>query len=120
MPKLLLRRGLCAGQRIVIKDRREPPLRLGRRLLLAQGVIHDLVAIDLADAKIMTFRMTEIEAAHRGARPHRKAFGQRHANRALAAKQPEQSSLLGVIGLCRIAGGGTDAAIALSDELAVA
>src|SRR5260370_36979740 len=116
----LLRRGLRQRGGIVIEDRRQPSLGLGQRLVLAPCVILDLVALDLADAEIIAFRMAEIEAAHRGARPHREAFGELDADRALAAKQREQGLLLSVIGLCRIAGRRPNAAIAFGDQFVAA
>src|SRR6266700_6043637 len=64
----------------VIEDRRQPFLRLGERPILARGIILDLVALDPADAEISALRMAEIDAAHRGARPHGKAFGEPHAD----------------------------------------
>src|SRR4051812_18833492 len=61
----LFRRGARGDERIIVEHRREPPLRLGDAPALARGIILDLVALDLADAEIVTFGMTEIEPAHR-------------------------------------------------------
>src|SRR5215469_9193037 len=115
-----LRRGLRERGRIVVENGREPSLGLGKRLILTPCVIFDLIAFDLADAEIVTLRMAEIEAADRGARPHRKALGQFHPDGTLAAKECEYRTLLGVIRLCRIARRRTDAAIALGDQLLIA
>src|SRR5512135_3627732 len=87
-----LRRGLRQRRRIVVKNGRQPPLALGERLTFAPRVIVDLIAFDLADAEIITLRMTEIEAAHRGAGPHRKAFGQFYSDRVLGIEEREQSA----------------------------
>ena len=61
--------------------------------------------------------MAEIEPAHRGARPHRKALGQLDANVALGFEQIEQRCLLAVLGLRRIAGRRADATIFFRDEV---
>src|SRR5215472_3519475 len=82
----LLRRGLRQRCGIVVEYRRQPSLALRERLVLAPRVIFDLIALDLADAEIMTVRMTEIEATDRGARPHREAFGQLDAGRVLGVE----------------------------------
>src|SRR5215467_4237031 len=86
---MLLRRGLRQHCRIVVEYRRQPSLALRERLVLAPRVIVDLIALDLAYAEIMTVRMAEIEAAYRGARPHREAFGQFDAGRVLGVEQRE-------------------------------
>src|SRR5207248_10063036 len=88
-PQPSLRRRLRQRRRIVVENRRQPSLAFGERLVLASRVILDLIALDLADAEIMTVRMTEIEAAHRGARPHREAFGQFDAGRVRGIEQRE-------------------------------
>src|SRR5581483_2230265 len=62
--------------RIVIEDGREPALGLRDAPALAAGVILHLIALDLADAEIVTLRMAEIKAAHRRARPHGEALGE--------------------------------------------
>src|SRR5215469_2788243 len=62
-PGVLLSRGLVQCLGIVIEDRRQPPLGVLESLVLAARIVFDLIALDLADAEIITFRMTEIEAA---------------------------------------------------------
>src|SRR5271170_8027657 len=103
--------------RDVVQDRREPAFGLLDAKALARGVILDLIALDLADAEIEAFGMTEIKPGHGRAWPHRKAFGERHAGGVLGIEQPEQRRLLGVIGLRRIAGRGADALILLEDKI---
>src|SRR5262249_30137256 len=115
----LLRRGLRQRCRIVIQNRCQPSLGLREGLILAPRVIFDLIAFYFPDAEIITLRMAEIEAADRGARPHRKALGHFHPDRALAAEEREHRALLGMIRLRRITGRRTDAAIALGDQLLV-
>src|SRR3984957_14877980 len=112
----LLGRASRQRQRIVIEDRRQPFFGLLERQAFTSGIIFDLVALDLADAEIIALRVAEIEAADRGAGPHGKAFGQPHADRALAVEQLEQSRFLGVVGLRRIAGRRADAAIFFGDQ----
>src|SRR5207302_10380933 len=82
------------AQRIVVEHRREPALSFRHAPTLARRIVLDLIALDLADAEVMRFGVTEIEAADRGARPHREAFGQRHTD-PLAVDQLEQRTLLG-------------------------
>src|SRR5712672_3940223 len=65
---------------IVIEDRREPAFRLLHRPVFASRVVLDLVALDLADAEIMTLRVAEIEPADGSTRPHRETLGQLHAD----------------------------------------
>src|SRR6202012_5773066 len=84
----LLRRG--SRQRIVIENRREPLLGFGDAPVLAQRVILDLIALNLADAEIGSLGMAEIKPAHRSAGPHRKAFGELDAGCLLGAEQREQ------------------------------
>ena len=60
--------------------------------------------------------MAEIKPAHRSARPHGIAFRQLDAD-ALGVEQAEQRSLLGVVGLRRIAGRRTDAAVFFRDQI---
>src|SRR5688572_29635859 len=55
---------------VVVEVRAQPALDLLERHLLAQMVIQDLIALDLAEAEVARLRMGEIEAAHAGARPH--------------------------------------------------
>ena len=108
--------GLAHG-RDIVEHRREPALGLRHRPCPCGGVVLDLVALDLADAEIVALRVAEIEPAHRGARPHREALGELHADRALGVEQAEQGRLLGVIGLRRIARRRADAAILLGDQV---
>src|SRR5262245_23364149 len=109
-------RGLLRDHhRIVVEDRREPLLGLGHPPSLALRIILDLIALDLAAAEIAALGMAEVEPAHRGGRPHGEALGEAHADASLAVEQTEQSCLLAVIGLRRISGGRTDAAILLGD-----
>src|SRR5581483_6498653 len=46
-----------AADRVVVEDRRQPAFRLGQRPALPAGIVLGLVAFDLADAEIVTFRM---------------------------------------------------------------
>src|SRR5262249_3591143 len=80
---------------------------------LAPCIVLDLVAVDLADPEIVALRMAEIETADRSAGPHGEALGQPHADARLGVEQAEQGRLLGVIGLCRIPGRRTNAAVFL-------
>ena len=57
-----------------------------RRSSLAARIVLDLVALDLGDAEIMRFGVGEIDAAHRGSRPHGVAFGELHAGRGSASR----------------------------------
>src|SRR5882672_6089446 len=115
-----LRRRSCRRERIIIEDGRQPLLGFLDAPAFALGIILDLVALDLADAEIVAFRVAEIEAAHGGARPHRKALGELDADAALDVEQAEQRLLLGVVGLRRIPRRRPDAAILLGNELDVA
>src|SRR3984885_13607971 len=63
--------------RDVVQDRREPAFGLLDAKALARGIILDLIALDLADAEIETFRMAEIEPGYGRTGPHRKAFSKR-------------------------------------------
>src|SRR5215831_1236718 len=110
----LLRRRPDRCNRIVVEDRGEPLLAVRNRPSLASGIVLDLVAFDLADAEIMAVRVTEIQSADRRARPHGKAFGERHADLAWF-EQREQRRLLGVIRLGWITRRGADAAILFRD-----
>src|SRR5262249_26254096 len=105
--------------RVVIQDRREPPLAFCDGPALALGIVLDLIPLDLADAEIGALWMAKIEPAYGRAWPHCVAFGQLHAD-ALALEQSEQRALFGVVGLRRIARRRTDAAILLGDELLMA
>ena len=106
----LLRRGAGGGERVVIEDWGEPALGVGNRPALAAGIVLDLVALDPADAEIARLRVAEIEPANGGRRPHRKALGEIHANPPPAVEEGEQSFLLAMVGLRRIAGRRPDAA----------
>src|ERR1700733_9388782 len=48
-------------RRDVVQDRREPAFGLLDAKALACGVVLDLIALDLADPEVETFRMAEIE-----------------------------------------------------------
>src|SRR5215471_9008754 len=85
----LLRRLAGARRRIVVEHRREPFLRLRNRPVLAPRIVFNLITFDLADAEVMTFGMAEIKSAHGRARPHRKAFRERDADRIFAAHERE-------------------------------
>src|ERR1700722_19810758 len=108
------------GERIVIGDRCRPLFGLLEGPLCARRIVFDLVALDLADTEIVAFRMAEIKAGYGCAGPHRKAFGEAHADLPLAVEEGKQRRLLGVIGLCGIAGRGADAAIFFRDQLRAA
>src|SRR6185312_6967352 len=115
----ILWEGLCRddarrGVHIIVKYRCEPALALSGGPTFATCVVLNLVALDLADAEIGALRMAEIKPAHSRARPHCETFGQLDAD-ALALEQIEQRAFLCVIGLRRIAGCRTDAAIFLGD-----
>src|SRR6476660_2172432 len=62
-------------RRDVVQNRRQPALDFADRHLLPRRIVLDLVTLDLADAEIEAPWMTEVEAAHGTARPHRKALG---------------------------------------------
>src|SRR5262252_948931 len=62
----LFRRHLGSRRRVVIEHRGEPLLCFLRAPALAPGIVFDLIALDLANPKIVTLRVAEIEAAHRG------------------------------------------------------
>src|SRR5215472_15094637 len=115
-PPLLCR---LAGARrgIVVEHGRKPFLRLHDRPVLAPGIIFNLITFDLADAEVMTFGMAEIESAHGRARPHRKAFRERDADRIFAAHEREQRRLFRVIGLRGITGRRANAAIFFRDQI---
>src|SRR5262245_3934057 len=100
--------------RLIVENWRQPALAFADRPVFPLRVLFNLIAFDLADAEICTLRMAEVEAADRRAWPHREAFCQLYAD-VLAVEQFEQGAFLGVIGLRRIAGRGTNAAIFLRD-----
>src|SRR5512143_1002313 len=104
------------GVHIIIKYGSEPALALGDGPTFAPRVVLDLVTLDPADAEIGALRMAKIKPAHGRARPHRETFGQLDAD-ALALEQVEQCAFLGMVGLRRIAGRRTNAAIFFSDKL---
>ena len=60
--------------------------------------------------------MGKVEAADARGRQHGATLGKRHAGGVFGIEQREERLLLGVIWTGRIAGGGTDAAVALLDE----
>ena len=97
----------------------EPPFRLGEGDALAGGVVLELVALDPADAEVVAGRVPEVVAGHRCAGQHRARLGQLDAGARLRVEELEQRPLLGVVGACRVAGGGPDALVALRDELGV-
>src|SRR5690606_31241906 len=92
---------------------REPALCHRHVPSLAAGVVLHLLPVDLAETEVLGLRMGEIQARYGGARPHGKAFRELDAGAALRIQQPEQSVLLRVIGLGRIAGRGTNALVFL-------
>src|SRR5262245_5614025 len=100
--------------RLIVEDWRQPSLAFADRPAFPIRIVFDLIAFDFADAEIRALRMAEVEAADRRARPHREALRQLYAD-TLAVEQLEQSAFLGVVGLRRIAGRRTDAAIFLRD-----
>src|SRR5215471_906299 len=105
---------------IVVEHGSEPLLRFRHGPTLTPGIILELVALDLADAEIVALGVAEIEPAYRCAGPHREALGELHPDPPLALEQREQGCLFAVVGLRWIAGRGTDAAVALADQLGVA
>src|SRR5262249_19690171 len=107
------------SMRLIVDDRRPPTLALVDRPLFPLRIVFDLIAFDFSHAEICALRMAEVEAADRCTRPHREALRQSYAD-TLAVEQPEQHALLGVVGLRRIAGRGTDSAILLRDQLLIA
>src|SRR5262245_27759068 len=106
-----LRRGARGDERVVVEHGREPFLRFGDGPVLARSIILDLVALDLADAEVVAVGMAEIEPADRRPWPHGEALGELDPDAALGVEQREQRRLLAVVGLRRIAGRGTNAAI---------
>src|SRR5262245_17962457 len=105
--------------RLIVEDWRQPALAFVDRPIFPLRIVLDLIAFDFADAEIRTLRMAEVEAADRRARPHREALRKPHAD-TLTVEQLKQRALLGVVGLRRIAGRRTDAALFLRDQLFVA
>ena len=86
---------------------------------LATGVVLDLIAPDASHAEVAGIGAPEIPAAHRGARPHRKALRQRDAGVPFQIEQRCEHGLLGVIGAGGIAGRRPDALISLVHQVVV-
>src|SRR5262249_11149177 len=106
------------SMRLIVEDRRQPTLALVDRPLFPLRIVFDLIAFDFSHTEICALRMAEVEAADRCSGPHCEALRQSYAD-TLAVEQPEQHALLGVVGLRRIAGRGTDSAILLRDQLLI-
>src|SRR5690606_30250983 len=103
--------------RHIIEDRSEPALDLADRHALAACIVLHLVALDLGDAEIITFRRSDVEAGDRGARPHGKALRQPHVDGPLRVEQAEKGFLFGVVGLGRVARRRADTGIGFADEV---
>ena len=99
--------------------RRKPSFSLGDRDPLPRRVVLELVAIDAADAEVVAGRVPQVVPRYRRSGQHRARLGQLHAGACLRIEELEQCPLLGVIGAGRIAGRGTDALVALRDELGI-
>lgn len=56
--------GQLLFRRIVVQVLPQPPLNFGHAHSFALTVVGDLVAIDLAEAEISRFRMSEVKTAH--------------------------------------------------------
>ncbi len=79
-----------------------------------------MVAVDLAQAEIARFRVSEVEPAYARAGPHRERLRDQHAGVLLHIEQLPERALLGVIGARWVTRGRPDAAILLLNELRVA
>src|SRR5689334_24652954 len=65
--------------RLVVQVGPEPAFDLADRHAFARVVVLDLIAIDLAEAEVTRLRVSEVEAAHARAGPHRARLGEHHA-----------------------------------------
>src|SRR5687768_12508402 len=80
-------------------------------------IVQHLISTDFTNGEISRLRMGEIEATDRTGRKHGIGFGQRNPGILFSLQQIEQQSLFGVIRTRRIAWSGTNASIALSDQI---
>ena len=87
-----------------------------QRPALALGVVGDLVAAETSDDEVLRLRVGEVQAADRGAGPHRHALGELDADASLDVEQLPQRLLLGVVRARGVAGGGADAVVLLLDQ----
>src|SRR5580692_3499641 len=81
-------------------------------------VIGDLIAIDLAEAKVSRFRMSEINPTHTRSGPHCKGLRNLHSCVGLDIKQTPENSLLRVIRASWVARCRSDSAVLLPNEIA--
>src|ERR1700692_3174252 len=95
---------------------REPALGLGKSPPLALRVARHLIAVDLADAEVVSRRMREIKPADRCGREHRKGFGQADACVRFRVEQPPQRCLFRVLGTGGISRGGANPLILFADQ----
>src|SRR5207342_323541 len=86
------------------------------RKSFALGIVFNLVALDLAHAKIVARRMREIEAGNGRRRGHGEVLGKADAGRLLRIEKLEQRGLFRVIWLRRITWRWPDTAIFLGDQ----
>src|SRR5690606_10486863 len=105
------------ASRSVAEVRRQPRLHLFDRNALAARVLLDLIPADLAHREVARLGMVDVEPAHRSGRPHGEALGETDSDARLDIQEAEEGALLGVIRTGGIAGSGTDAAIALADQV---
>ena len=81
------------------------------------GVVRNLIAAHATHAEVTGIGPPEVPAAHRCARPHRKAFGERDTGARFEVEQRRQCGLLGVIGAGGVAGRRANALIPLAHEV---
>src|SRR5215831_312087 len=107
-----------SGLFLVAEVRAQPLLDFGRGHALPLGVVHDLVAADLADHEVPRLRVSEVEPRDGRSWRHGAALGQVHADRT-RVEQGEQGLLFRVVRAGGVAEGRADAAVLLRDQLLV-
>ena len=108
----------CDGfGRVVVQPRPQPALDFLQRHAFAEMIIKKLVATEFADGEIPGFRMREIKAAYRAARPHGETLGQLDAGALFHVEQIPEGSLFRVIRTRRITRRRPDAAVFFRDQI---
>src|SRR5271170_6022255 len=103
--------------RVVVEVLPEPSLDLGCAHPFALVIVGDLIAVDLAEAKISRFRVCKVKPTHARSGPHREGLRNLHAGVGLDIEQTPERSLLRVIRASRVARGRPDTAILLLNKI---